>query len=115
MPLDDCIDVRDCVLSGGAAGAAVLHFVFVTPLVEVALQGGRKGLPGLQAIPRGDAVAIADDDRPICGQHGNRGEHQENGDEKATLYVHMISVKVCKGRNASSGGCVRMKYGGGED
>jgi len=109
MLLDDGVDVCDGIFSCGAAGAAVLHPVFEAALVEIALKGVGEGLSGLQAVPRGNAVAIAGDSGTIGTQHGNRGGYQENRDEKATMYVHIISVKVCKGRNASSGGCVRMK------
>lgn len=109
MRLDDGVDVRDCILGGGAAGAAILDFVFVAALVEVLLERVRPGLAGLETIAGRDAVAVADDGRPIGGQQGKRGKYQAKGNEKATLYVHMISVKVCKGRNVLCAGCVRMK------
>ena len=112
MGLDDGVDVGDCVLGGGAAGAAILNFVFVAALVEVALECGGPGLAGLEAVARGNAVAIADDGGPVGGEQGKRSKNQAKGNEKATLYVHMISVKVCKGRNVLCAGCVRMKERG---
>lgn len=115
MRLDDRADVRDCVLGGGAAGAAVLDFVFVAALVEVALKGIGPGLAGLEAIACGDAIAVTDDGGAVGGEQGKSGKYEANGDEKATLYVHMISVKVCKGRNVLCAGCVRMKESGWED
>ena len=115
MSVDDCVDVGDCVFGGSAAGAAILNIVFVTTLVKVALEGVWKGLPGLQAVASRDAVAVADDGGAVGGQQGKRCEYQANRNEKATLYVHMISVKVCKGRNVRCVGCVRMKEGSGED
>jgi hypothetical protein len=107
--LDDRIYVGDRIFGGGAAGAAVLHLVFVAALVEIALQCVRKGLAGLKTVAGRDAVAVADDGRPIGGEKRNSRKYQANGNEKPTLYVHMISVKVCKARNAGRAACVRMK------
>ena len=109
MSLNDCADVGDSVFGGGAAGAAVLNLVSVAALVEIALEGVRKGLAGLEAVSGSDAVAVADDGGPIGGYEGKRRKYQANRNEEPTLYVHMISVKVCKGRNVGCVGCVRMK------
>lgn len=110
--LDDRVDVRDSVLGGGAAGAAIFNLVFVAALVEVALEGVGPGLAGLESVACCDAVAIADDGGAVGGEQGKRSKNQAKGNEKATLYVHMISVKVCKGRNVLCAGCVRMKERG---
>jgi len=107
--LDDGIHVGDCVFGGGAACASVLHLVFVAALVEIALKRVREGLAGLETIARCNAVSVADDGRPIGGEKGKRRKHQANGNEKPALYVHMISVKVCKARNVGCAACVRMK------
>ena len=109
MGLNDCVDACYRVLGGSPAGAAILDFVLVTALVEVALEGIRERLAGLESVTGCDAVAVADDGGLIGGEQGKRRENEENRDEKPTLYVHMISVKVCKGRNVLCAGCVRMK------
>ena len=109
MSLNDGADIGHCIFGSRTAGAAVLDLVLVAALVEVTLERIRKGLAGLQSIARGDAVAVADDSWAVCGGQGKSSKYQANGNEKATLYVHMISVKVCKGRNVLCAGCVRMK------
>ena len=70
---------------------------------------------GLEAVAGGNAVAIADDGGPVGSEQGKRCKNQAKGNEKATLYVHMISVKVCKGRNVLCTECVRMRESGWED
>jgi len=115
MSLNDGADIGDRVFSSSAARAAVLDLVFIAALVEIALERIRKGLAGLESVARGDAVAVADDGWAVGGEQGKSSKYQANGNEKATLYVHMISVKVCKGRNVLCAGCVRMKVWRRED
>jgi len=62
------LQVGDRVLGGGSAGAMVRDFVAVAATVEVFLQGSRVGLAGLETVACGDAVAIADQLRPVRSQ-----------------------------------------------
>ncbi len=59
----------DRVFGGGAAGALVIDFVAVAAGIEIVLQRVRIGLAGSESIARRDAVAKADQQRLVCGQH----------------------------------------------
>ena len=106
--LDHRVYVRGCILGCGTAGAAVFDFVFVAALVEEALERRRPSLVWLEAVSGGDAVAVADDRGPVSGEQRGARKQQERNDYPAA-YVHMNSVKLCKGRNGLQRGCVRMK------
>jgi hypothetical protein len=112
--LNDCVDVGDSILGGCTAGATVLHLILIAALVESALKCVGPGLTRLKAVSSCDAVSKADDRGAITGEQGISREDKQKRDEKPTLYVHTISVKVCKGRNVVQAGCVRMKEPGEE-
>ena len=109
MSLKDGVDIGGCIFGCGTAGASILDFVFVAALVEVALERGGPSLIWLQAVSRGDAVAIADDGGPVGGEQREGCRKQKQRNDYPAAYVHMNSVKLCKGRNRLQSGCVRMK------
>ena len=67
MHQQDGMDASHGVLCGGPADAFVYDLVVVAAGVQVPLQRVGVGLPVLEAIARGDAVAIADEDVLPCG------------------------------------------------
>jgi len=68
---------RDCVFSGGAAGAAVDHSVVVALGVEILLQGTGIRLAEFQALPGGDAVSVTDEDVSAGGRDGLNQEREK--------------------------------------
>jgi len=64
----DDAETGDGILGGGAAGALIADCVAVAEAVEIPLKGVRKGLSGLQSVAGGNAVTIANEERPAGGQ-----------------------------------------------
>jgi hypothetical protein len=62
----------------------------------------RIGLTKLQAIARGDAVAIADHERGRCGLRSADRQQKNNCNENGSAYVHVNSVRGA-GRGSSRG------------
>lgn len=63
----------DGILGGGATGAHIYDVVMVAATVEVLLQVVRVRLALLDAVAGGNAVAVADEDRGVCGEQRKGG------------------------------------------
>ena len=76
MQSDDGAETDHGIFTGGAARSLIGNVIVVAELVEVALKRVWVGLAGCQAVSRGDAIAITNEQRPI-GTENEAAEMQE--------------------------------------
>ena len=117
--------MSDRILGGGAAGAHVQDSVMVAAAVEEVLKVVRVAFALLDAITGSDAVAVADDNRLICGEQGQREKDQRRNEKSppqrrerhcpkpmnSAPEAHVNSVKLCKARNGRPPACVKIEKG----
>ena len=76
----DGIQIGNGVFGRGAAGSLIVDLVVVAEVVEIALQHVGKSLPWVETETGGDAVAEANQERPVCGgcRQGKDQNEQRN-------------------------------------
>jgi len=94
---DDRVYPRDRVFGRCATGSQVLNLVVVAELIQIALERIGIRLSGSETVTSGDAIAEADEDRPIgSDQRQSEKQHTERND-KGAAHVHNNSV-AARGR-----------------
>jgi hypothetical protein len=90
-------DIGGGILGGCSAGSHVRNFIGESQPVEIALQGVWKRLARVQAVPSGDAVAVADKDRPFGGRCRDHEDRERKRNENPAPSVHINSVMSQEG------------------
>ena len=96
---DNRVQTRDRVFRGCTAGADVLDCVAVAELIQITLKRVGIRFTSSKTISGGDAIAKADEDRPIgSDQRQSEKQYQERNDKGAGR-VHNNSVAARAGNS----------------
>lgn len=99
MKLENRAKVGNGILGGSTARAAIRYGVMVAKLVEIPLQGIGEGLAGCEAISRGNAVAVADDEGAIRSEEraGEETEAKRNDNPAGNVHINSVKAQIRNG------------------